>query len=254
MKEKKMLFPLMVEPFQEDFKGYLSWANMGNMTLRIASLHAEAHGFGVTYMKEHQRGWVLSRLAIEMEEMPASLQQFSISTWVSRIFRQFTDRNFEYRNASGEVVGRGMSTWALIDYQSRQPINLEHLPNGGFSAAVLDEVPAMAGYTRIRVTEPQQIASRQCVVSDLDINGHVNSIRFLDMAMDMLPFDWHCCHQLHRIEMSFGLEGRCGDSLEIAMQPLDEARFAFEIRRQADKAVLVKVLLAFKDVKLIDPA
>ena len=54
--------------------------------------------------------------------------------------------------------------------------------------------------------------------------------------------------------MSFGLEGRCGDSLEIAMQPLDEARFAFEIRRQADKAVLVKVLLAFKDVKLIDPA
>ena len=173
---------------------------------------------------------------------------------MSRIFRQFTDRNFEYRNAAGEVVGRGMSTWALIDYQSRQPINLEHLPNGGFSAAVLDEVPAMAGYTRIRVTEPQQIASRQCVVSDLDINGHVNSIRFLDMAMDMLPFDWHCCHQLHRIEMSFGLEGRCGDSLEIAMQPLDEARFAFEIRRQADKAVLVKVLLAFKDVKLIDPA
>ena len=247
MNAKKMSFPLVVEPFQEDFQGHLSWANMGNMTLRIASLHAEAHGFGVTYMKEHQRGWVLSRLAIEMNAMPASLQGFSIATWVSRIFRQFTDRNFEYRDADGRIIGHGISTWALIDYQSRQPINLEHLPNGGFSAAVLDEVPPIATYSRVRVTSPQLTLRRRCAVSDLDINGHVNSIRYLDMAMDMLPIEWHREHRLHRVELAYGLEGRCGDELEIAMQPLDALRFAFEIRRPADKAVLVKALLSFKD-------
>lgn len=177
MKSKKMTFPLVVEPFQEDYSGHLSWSNLGNFTLRIASLHAEAHGFGISYMMSHRRGWVLSRLAIELQERPRSLQHYSIATWVSRIFRQFTERNFEFRDADGCIIGHGISTWALIDYETRQPVNLENLPNGGFQDAVLPEVPPIAPYSRIRVKEPSVSLHHHCGMTDLDINGHVNSIR-----------------------------------------------------------------------------
>lgn len=246
VKDMKMTFPLVVEPFQEDYSGHLSWANLGNFTLRVASLHAEAHGFGISYMMEHQRGWVLSRLALDIAERPRSLQHYSISTWVSRIFRQFTERNFTFCDADGKVIGHGISTWALIDYATRQPVNLETLPEGGFRAAVLPEVPPIPGYSRVRVTAPTQTLHHHCGMTDLDINGHVNSIRYIDWVLDAFSLEWHRSHPICRIEVAFGLEGHCGDDLDIMLQPAGEQQYAAEIKRQSDGATLVKVLLHYR--------
>lgn len=240
-----MTYPLAVEPFQEDYSGHLSWSNIGNFTLRVASLHAETHGFGISYMLEHQRGWVLSRLAIDLKERPRSLQHYSISTWVSRIFRQFTERNFEFRNAQGENIGYGISTWALIDYNTRQPVNLESLPDGGFHEALLDEVPPIASYSRVRVKEPAMVLHHHCGMTDLDINGHVNSIRYIDWVLDALPMEWHNTHAVKRIEAAFGLEGYGGDDLDILVEDAGENRYAAEIKRCKDGATLVKVMLFF---------
>ena len=245
MPEKKITFPLVVEPFQEDINGRLSWANMGNIILRVASLHAEAHGFGYTYMQTHQRGWVLSRLVLELNAMPTTAEHYSVSTWVSRIFRQFTDRNFAINGPDGEVYGYGISTWALIDYATRQPVNLETLPEGGFHSAMLDEVPPIDTYGRARCKGTEPVATRICSFSDLDINGHVNSIRYIDMALDLFPLEWHRAHSVRRIELAYGLEGHDGDELEIYKDDLGDGRFAIEIRRPSDNSTLVRVLLTF---------
>lgn len=250
MPDKKIAFPLVVEPFQEDVTGHLSWANLGNIILRCASLHAEAHGFGYTYMQTHQRGWVLSRLVLDLEAMPATAEHFSVTTWVSRIFRQFTDRNFTITGSDGCTYGHGISTWALIDYATRQPVNLETLPEGGFHRAMLDEVPPIATYGRARCKSTEPVATRDCRFSDLDINGHVNSIRYIDMALDLFPLEWHREHTVRRIELAYGLEGHAGDHLELykeALPATDDAqqRFAVEIRRPADNATLVRIIVAF---------
>lgn len=252
MPEKKIAFPLVVEPFQEDVTGHLSWANLGNIILRCASLHAEAHGFGYTYMQTHQRGWVLSRLVLDLEAMPATAENYSVTTWVSRIFRQFTDRNFTISGADGRIYGHGISTWALIDYATRQPVSLETLPEGGFHRAMLDEVPPIPTYGRARCKSVEPAATRDCRFSDLDINGHVNSIRYIDMALDLFPLEWHREHTVRRIELAYGLEGHEGDHLELFKENLgptaeggSDHRFAIEIRRPADGATLVRVIVAF---------
>lgn len=251
MPEKKITFPLVVEPFQEDVTGRLSWANLGNIILRCATLHAEAHGFGYTYMKTQQRGWVLSRLVLELDAVPATGEHYSVGTWVSRVFRQFTDRHFDIVGSEGRVYGYGTSTWALIDYATRQPISLETLPDS-FRQAMLDEMPPLssAGRARCHATEPA--ASRVCRYSDLDINGHVNSIRYIDMALDLFDREWHSAHHLRRLELAYGLEGHEGDVLDIYCEPLGptteggtDHRFAVEVRRPADNATLVRVTLIY---------
>lgn len=250
MAEKKISFPLVVEPFQEDVNGHLSWANLGNIILRCATLHAEAHGFGYTYMTTQQRGWVLSRLVLELDAMPATAEHYSITTWVNRVFRQFTDRNFSILGPEGKVYGHGISTWALIDYNTRQPVNLETLPDS-FRDAMIDEVPPIATYGRARCKNPEAPVERICRFSDLDLNGHVNSIRYIDMALDLFTLEWHRAHNVRRIELAYGLEGHEGDRLEIykeALAPVDGDpmhRFAIEIRRPADAATLVRIIVAF---------
>lgn len=72
-----------VEPFQEDYTGRLSWGVLGNLLLRCASLHSAHYGFGYNRAEEDAYAWVLSRLVIELDEMPRTGEQFTVETWVA---------------------------------------------------------------------------------------------------------------------------------------------------------------------------
>ena len=49
--------------------------------------------------------WVLSRLAVELENMPCQYEGYSIQTWVENVYRLFTDRNFAILDKEGKAVG-----------------------------------------------------------------------------------------------------------------------------------------------------
>lgn len=248
MIEKKLAFPFRVEPFQEDYTGRLSWSNLGNQILRASSLHAEAHGFGHTYMKEHRQGWVLARLILEVSALPRTGDDYAIATWVKRIFGQFTDRLYTISGADGRIYGHGTSTWALIDYATRQPVNLETLPNGGFTHVVLPEEVPVARPSRGRCVAAEPVLKHTAVYSDLDINGHVNSIRYIDMVLDTFPKAWHDRHRVARIEMSYGLEGYCGDRFHIFRDALSEHQFAVRIVRPASdgsETIIARSIVTF---------
>ena len=194
-------------------------------------------------MNQHHRGWVLSRLVIEINQMPRTGEAYTLSTWVNKIFRQFTDRLYAMQNAQGETVGYGHSTWALIDYDTRQPVNLENLPDGGFSGALHPEDVPIAGAARARVKSETPVLVHRAAFSDLDINGHVNSIRYITLLLDTFSKQWHATHEVKRIEISYGLEAYADDELRVYADALDNDRWAFEIRRvrpsEGDKETLV---------------
>lgn len=252
MIDKKLAYPFVVEPFQEDYTGNLSWANLGNHILRVSSLHAEAHGFGYTYMKEHNRGWVLARLVIEMESFPKTGEPYFIATWVNKIFGQFTDRLYSITGPDGKVYGHGYSTWALIDYDTRQPVRLDTLPDGGFSDVVVEEGVPIAPPTRGRAKNPELMLTHKAVYSDLDINGHVNSIRYIDLTLDTFPKAWHDQNWVNRVEFNYGLEGHHGEELRVFQAPLDEQTFALHIDRieneggETKETILARAILHSK--------
>lgn len=247
----KISYDLTVEPFQEDYTGRLSWATFGNLLLRVSSLHAEAHGFGYSYMQAHQQGWVITRLVVEADRLPTTGEEYALATWVNRIYRQFTDRLYTLYDASGAAVGHGFSTWALIDYATRQPVNLETLPQGGFAHALHEEATPLSPMARVRMSaEAPCVLEHRAAFSDLDINGHVNSIRYIGLALDSFDKAWHEHHRLTRIEVAYGLEGHCADLLRVYAEPIDEQRFALEVRRapregESKEVLLVRLLLVF---------
>ena len=105
----------MAEPFHCDFAGRLFMGHMGNHMLNAADFHSSARGFGMKYLMTINRSWVLSRLAIEMEEMPVQYTKFNVETWVESAMRYFTSRNFAVTGKDGKVYGYGRSIWAMID-------------------------------------------------------------------------------------------------------------------------------------------
>ena len=85
--DKVGIYPFMAEPFHCDFSQRLFMGHLGNHMLNAADFHSSARGFGMKYLLTINRSWVLSRLAIEMEEMPQMYTKFNVETWVESAMR-----------------------------------------------------------------------------------------------------------------------------------------------------------------------
>ena len=245
MQNKFGKYNFKVEPFAEDITGRLAWGTLGTLILRAASLHAGANGFGYDDVNTRNHAWVLSRLVIDMENMPRINEEYSIETWVTKLYRQFTDRHFDILAPDGTPFGQATSIWALIDIESRQPADLTKLPEDGLQS-IMDPERAIRikGPGRLRLSKDAPlISTHKAVYSDLDINGHVNSIRYIEMLLNTFSLDTLRITPPKRIEVAYCLESLFGDQLDIYAEEQEGNTHVFEIRKGADVILKAAITL-----------
>ncbi len=137
-------YQFVAEPFHVDFNGRLTMGVLGNHLLNCAGFHANDRGFGIATLNEDNYTWVLSRLAIELDEMPYQYENFSVQTWVENVYRLFTDRNFAIIDKDGKKIGYARSVWAMINLNTRKPADLLTLHGGSIvteTVVIRDEFP-----------------------------------------------------------------------------------------------------------------
>ncbi len=208
-------YPFVAEPFHCDFNYQLMMGHLGNYMLNAADYHAAARRFGMIELSALNRSWVLSRLAIEMTAMPRAYDKFTIETWVESAMRFFTNRNFAVVGADGTPLGFGRSVWAMIDRTTRQPVNILEMHEGLLGRMVCPEklCPIDKG-TRVRVgQEALMVGELKTGYSDIDVNGHVNSIRYIEHVLDLFGIDFYHAHILRRFEVAYVAEAYAGDTL-----------------------------------------
>ena len=188
MQSKIERYRFTVEPFHVDFTGHLFLGVLGNHLLNAAGRHSHNRGWGIDQLNEVQYTWVLSRLSIELTEMPAQYEHVEVETWVESVMKLFTERNFLIRNADdGHIYGYARSIWAMIDVATRQPSNLLELKDGDILNYVIpaDEKPCpIAKYRPARPASEPAVRTIDTYYSDVDINGHINSCQAAD---DLTP-------------------------------------------------------------------
>ena len=228
----------MAEPFHCDFGGRLFMGHLGNHLLNAADFHSTDRGFGMKYLMSIQRSWVLSRLAIEMDEMPSQYTRFNVETWVESAMRYFTSRNF--RVVSGDkVYGYGRSIWAMIDTESRQPTDIYDIDNGAIDNWIVKdkECPIDKG-GRVRVgAEAQLVHTIDTYYNDVDINGHINSVKYIEHVLDLWPISWYSDHQVHRFEIAYVAEAHAGDQLSFFREQTADGTFNIRIVKTGDVEV-----------------
>lgn len=245
--EKTGIYEFVAEPFHVDFKGRLTMGVLGNHLLNCAGFHAGERGFGIATLNEENYTWVLSRLAIELDEMPYQYEKFSIQTWVENVYRLFTDRNFSILNEKGEKIGYARSVWAMINLKTRKPADLLALHEGSITDYICDEPCPIEKPSRIKVTSKEEVTSLEAKYSDIDINGHVNSIRYIEHILDLFPIGKYEEKRIRRFEMAYVAESHYGDRLSFYMDDKGDEVYEVEVKKNGSEVVCrSKVIFAEK--------
>jgi medium-chain acyl-[acyl-carrier-protein] hydrolase len=195
--------------FQIDPSGKLRWASLADFLQETAWKHADSRGFGQELFQKKLM-WVLSRFNIEVIDMPSWGEKIIVKTAGRGIDKLFALREFEVINSKGKVLAKAMSSWLLLDTQTKRPQRPgQVLPPELFEQDYQDsEIPQ-----KIPLAQDSVFGKAfQVNYSDLDMNNHVNNVSYIRWIEDfLLEKGFH----FKRIGINYLNEALLGETIEI---------------------------------------
>ena len=223
-------FPFYAETFLADSKGRMRPSNICSSMLNFAYRHADARGFGST----SSLGWVIARMGVHVERVPLEKERLRVDTWIRNLYHGFTDRCVRMVDKDGNEVVSMIATFAMIDLETRTSVDL----NGDIGVAmngclVPDEQLALRRIPSINRTPVEEITfKRRPHYSDIDVNGHMNSIRYIDHILDAMPIEYIKSHDLTDIVVAYMQEGSATEELAYGIKELEPDHYIIQVTKE----------------------
>ncbi len=183
--------------------------NLENYLLEVAGTVADELGFGIAQLHPKGLTWILTRLSLEMYELPTHCEKVRFETWIESNAHMLSTRDF--RIYSGDkLIGQCKSVWAVLDLQKREIVNIFDDPI--FADSVDGDVIEMARIRMTTLPEPTGCMPHKIVYSDIDYNGHCNSCRYLQAMMDAYLPNYY--GKKIRLDINYSKEVMLGDELQ----------------------------------------
>ncbi len=209
-----------IDTGRSDNTGKLSLITLLDELQTIAGEHADILHFGIKDLHKEDDTWVLSRLCVEIDRYPLTGEKVTLQTWPKGVDRLFAIRDFMLTDSENNVIIRAASYWLIVDRITKRPKMISSFfrdidyPDLSAIDEKLGRIPAV-GQTEfsseIKTTE-----------KEIDINGHINNVRYADWVLSTLPDDLHNKKNISRFEINYIAEVFANETLNIEIGVADD--------------------------------
>jgi medium-chain acyl-[acyl-carrier-protein] hydrolase len=224
----------IIESFDVDILGRLRPQTLFAYLLNSAWNHAKGTVYGYKELSDRNLMWVLIKMRLIIKRQPKWGDQVAIETWGKRIERLYALRDFAVRSASGEKMISATSSWMLLDKTSGRPRRFHQNTDGFPWQPERDEIETSLQ----KVPELQrgkQIAHFRVQFSDIDVNRHVNSTKYLQWMLDSHSQEHLEEAELKAVELSFLAEALPNDEVAVLSESKGDGELCSVIRVSDNK-------------------
>ncbi len=237
----------LIESFDVDLQGRLRPQTLLALLLNSAWNHARGTAYGYEELTARDLMWVLVKVQVRIARLPRWGDEVTIETWGKRIERLYALRDFIVFGDSGEKLVSATSSWMILNRSTGRPQRFEQgtdgfpwQPGRDELETVLDKVPQLAG--------GKELARFPVLFSDIDVNRHVNSTKYLEWMIDS-----HSVEELEKtepvsIELSFLAEALPNDHVSVLSESKDKQELCC-IRRPSDGKDLCRGRLEWSETR-----
>jgi acyl-ACP thioesterase len=201
--------------------GYLKYTELCNLLQLTAASHSEIGGISFSDMQEFNQAWVLSRMRVEITELPKWKDTVTVKTWINTLENSRSVRALELYVNGKKIVG-SETFWAVFNTEIRRPEALA-LP---FEHFVLhpENKATEKTFSKININHDTEIVFEKTVsLSDLDIVNHVNNVKYLEWCLDFVEEKLILNQKIKSFEMNFLKELSLKDKVVIHENLTNEA-------------------------------
>lgn len=181
--------------------GYLKYTDLCNILQLTAAEHSELGGISFVDMQHYNQAWVLSRMRVEITELPKWKDTITVKTWINSLENSRSVRAFEIYSNDRKIIG-SETFWAVFNTKIRRPEALV-LPYSHFELFPQNRA-TIETFSKINLDLDTRIVSEKTVVfSDLDIVNHVNNVKYLEWCLDWVDEKNIINQKICSFEMNF---------------------------------------------------
>lgn len=209
--------------------GLLKHTELCNILQLTAGYHAEKGGLSFTDMQLHHQAWVLSRMRVEITELPKWGDTVTVKTWIYDLQGSRSIRALELWRGEEKLTG-SVTYWAVFNTKTRRAEALA-LPHGHFEKYP-DREATTESFKKVDLSrETELVCDYKTVLSDLDIVNHVNNVKYLEWCLDAVEPKPLLRQQLQSFDMNFMRELQLADTVQIVKGQQDNQTY-FSINKE----------------------
>ena len=203
-----------IESFDMDISGRLRPQNLLAYLLNSAWNHANTTSYGFEKLSERNLMWVLIKIQLVINRQPKWGEQITIETWGKRIERLYALRDFACISASGEKLISATSSWMILDRTSGRPQRFDQTTDRFSWQPGREEIET--DLAKVQATSTgKEITRFRVLFSDIDVNRHVNSVKYLQWMIDGHSQEHLEAKEPESIELSFLYEAMPNDEVTV---------------------------------------
>lgn len=193
--------------------GLLKHTELCNLLQLTAGYHAELGGLSFTDMQQQDQAWVLSRMRVEIDELPKWRDIITVKTWIYDLQGSRSIRALEMYLGDKKIAG-SETFWAVFNTKLRRPEALT-LPHEHFEKYPERRATAES-FKKIDISRESNLhIERKVVLSDLDIVFHANNVKYLEWCLDAIDPKPILKNRLASLDMNYMKELMLDDIVEI---------------------------------------
>lgn len=249
----KYYFAYKIQYQEVDTTHHLRLYTLENFLLNAAGRISDYLGYGLKYFLSKKLSWVITRLNLNMTELPGLSDIIVVETWVESHLHSISLRNYRihlltnpkyslddidrrdharpimFDKANFRLIGEAKSYWTVLHLENRAIVNV--FDDAVFAGAVDGEilnVPRVPRKPPVLDTSGQdeKNGERHYTVkyTDIDYNEHCNSCKYIEMMFNTFVYP-NFQYRPFLMEINYRKELREGSDVTISYEQCANAVF-----------------------------
>jgi len=224
-----------------DTSGNLTLSAICNFFQEVAGNNAKELNFDITDMNDQNMTWVLQRMDINLNKSLNWREIVTVETWPAEGDSLRAYRNYRLLDDAGQEFGNCLSYWMVLNIETRRPMRIPK--------AVLDtrlaNRPHVTEVKKHRIKPFTEKGFEKNIIvrrSDLDMNNHVNNVRYIEWMLETISLK--SAQKIRNFDILFMRETFVDDNLVASSYKADDEHLIFKITNMKKQVIaLAEALL-----------
>ena len=199
--------------YDVDYKLKCKLSSIINFICDVGTRQSESIGGGLEYCTKNNCAWVFYKYDIKMFRYPVFGEKISITTEPIGFKKFYGLRKYYIKDEKGNLVGEALALFFLINIEKRRPMRIQ--PEQYDFYGVDGDMDYDISMEKIEKMENEQYSRTFDIrYSDIDSNKHVNNVKYIEWALEVVPIDIITNYELKRIKVNFEKEISYGNKIQ----------------------------------------